>query len=279
MKIYSPISVSDVLEFLEKYKEEGCLLAGGTDLIVKYKEESLPYVSMCDVGKITTLKFIHEEQNSIKIGPLVTHADIIESSLIAAYMPMLADACKTVGSPQIRTRGTIGGNIGTASPAGDTIPALMALGAKLKIASIHGERLVAMKDFFMGPGKTILKANEMIQEIIIPKMKKEDKGFYIKLGARNALAISIVGVAGKIKCKHKTFEKVEVAFGSVGPTVIYKRLKSLERKAFTKKELWNEVQYIKDEVQPINDVRAKAEYRKEMCVHLLYQGLDKIIEY
>lgn len=278
MKIHNPTHISEVLAFLEEHKENGSLLAGGTDLVVKYKDESLPYEFICNILKVEELKFIQEDKNSLKIGPLVTHEEISESSLIHKHMPILRDACKIVGSPQIRNRGTIGGNIGTASPAGDTLPVLTALDASLKIISIEGERIVPIKDFFCGPGKTILKESEMIKEIIVPKMK-EEKGFYTKLGSRNALAISIVGVAAKVKCKDQGFEKVEVAFGSVGPTVIYKRMKELEENNFTKQKLWDRVQYIKEQIYPITDVRATAEYRKEMCANLLYEGLSKILGY
>ncbi|WFD09375.1 FAD binding domain-containing protein [Tepidibacter hydrothermalis] len=278
MKMYSPTEISEVLEFLQEHKESGILLAGGTDLIVKYKEQSLPYDFICNILKVEKLKYIKEDEDSLKIGPLVTHEELMESSLVQKHIPVLRDACKTIGSPQIRNRGTIGGNIGTASPAGDTLPALTALGASLKTISIEEERIVPIKDFFRGPGKTILKENEMIKEIIVPKMK-EEKGFYTKLGSRNALAISITGVAAKVKCKGQGFEKVEVAFGSVGPTVIYKRVKELEKSNFTKQKLWDAVQCIKEQIYPITDVRATAEYRKEMCANLLYEGLNKILDY
>lgn len=278
MKMYSPTEIYEVLVFLQKHKGSGILLAGGTDLIVKYKEQSLAYDFICNILKVEKLKCIKEDEDSLKIGPLVTHEELVESSLVYKHTPILRDACKTIGSPQIRNRGTIGGNIGTASPAGDTLPALTALGASLKIISIEEERIVPIKDFFCGPGKTILKENEMIKEIIVPKMK-EEKGFYTKLGSRNALAISIIGVAAKVKCKDQGFEKVEVALGSVGPTIIYKRMKELERSNFTKQRLWDAVQCIKEQIYPITDVRATAEYRKEMCANLLYEGLSKMLGY
>jgi CO/xanthine dehydrogenase FAD-binding subunit len=277
MKIYNPTDISEVLAFLQEHKGDGSLLAGGTDLVIKYKEESLHYEFICNILNVEGLKFIREDKDNIMIGPLVTHEELIESSLIQKYIPILRDACKTVGSPQIRNRGTIGGNIGTASPAGDTLPALTVLDASLKIISIEGERIVSIKDFFCGPGKTILKENEMIEEIIVPKMK-EEKGFYTKVGARNALAISIVGAAAKVKCRDKGFEKVEVAFGSVGPTVIYKRIKEMEQSYFTKQKLWDMVQSIKEQIHPITDVRATAEYRKEICANILYEGLSKMLD-
>ncbi|GAA0182469.1 xanthine dehydrogenase FAD-binding subunit XdhB [Clostridium sediminicola] len=276
MKIYNPTEISRVLEFLEEHKGNGRLLAGGTDLVVKYKEKAIPYDFICNILKVKELKHIKEDEDSVRIGSLVTHEELVESSLVNKHITILRDACKIVGSPQIRNRGTIGGNIGTASPAGDTLPVLSVLGASLKIISIDGERTVPIRDFFTGPGKTVLKENEMIEEIIVPKMK-EEKGFYTKLGSRNALAISIVGVAAKVKCKDKGFENVEVAFGSVGPTVIYKRIEELEQRNLTKQKLWDYIQSIKENINPITDIRATAEYRKEMSANLLYEGLSEIL--
>lgn len=276
MKIYNATKISDALDFLNEHKENGGLLAGGTDIAVKFKEEVLPYQVMCNIFNLEELKYIKEEEENIRIGSLITHEELAESSLVQQYTSILSDACKKVGSPQTRNRGTIGGNIGTASPAGDTLSVLAALGANLKIISVDSERVVPIREFFIGPGKTVLKQNELIEEIIVPKMKDE-KGFYTKLGLRNALAISVVNVAAKVKCKDNGFERVEVAFGSVGPTVIYKRIQILEESNLSRAKLWEYIQSIKEEISPITDVRATAEYRKQMCANLLFQGLSKFL--
>lgn len=279
MKIYSPASISETIELLDTHGEEACILAGGTDFVVKYKAGVLNYKVSCNIYGIDELRFINECSDRLIIGPLTTHNDIVESNLINKYIPVLSQACKVVGSPQIRNRGTIGGNIGTASPAGDILPSLMVLGADIKIISTKGERTVNIREFFLGPGKTVLKPYEMIKEIIIPKMKDDEKAFYSKLGMRNALAISIAGVAAKVKLKEDRFEKVEVALGSVGPKVIYKRISYLEGEKFDRAELWNRVQCIKNEISPITDVRATSEYRREMIVSLLYQGLKDMMDF
>lgn len=273
MKIYSPVSLSEALAFLEEHKASVCLLGGGTDFVVKYKEGLLKYNVGCNIYGIRELRFIKEIGDKLIIGALSTYRDIIDSPLVKKHIPLLAEACGVVGSPQIRNRGTIGGNIGTASPAGDTIPSLMVLGADLKLVSTQGERIVNIRNFFLGPGKTVLKPNEIITEIIVDKLKMDEGAFYSKLGMRNALAISIVGVAAKVKLSGNQFERVEFAAGSVGPAVIYGRMKSLEMVDLSNKELWDKAQLIKEEINPITDVRATAEYRKEMAASLLYQGL------
>lgn len=277
MKIYNPTSISQAIDLLQEHRNEIRLLAGGTDFVVKYKEGSLDGKAVCNIHGINELRCITESNNYLIIGPLTTHEEIVESSLVNQYAPLLAEACATVGSPQIRNRGTLGGNIGTASPAGDALPPLVVLGAELKIVSAESEKIVSMRDFFSGPGKTILKPNEMITEIIVPKMKAGEKGFYTKLGTRNSLAISIVGVAAKVKVHENVIEKMEVALGSVGPTVIYKRMQDLEGQTLTTKALWDKVQMIKNEISPITDLRATADYRKEMSAALLFQGLNKFV--
>lgn len=273
MKIYRPGSISEALKFLVANGTRACLLAGGTDLAVDFKNGSLNLEACCDISGLDELRFITEYQDTIAIGPLTTHQEIVESALLNKQAPLLAQASATVGSLQIRNRGTIGGNIGTASPAGDTLPALLVLGAQLKVSNCDGERFIKSREFFRGPKKTVLKPGEIITEISFPKLKEGERGFYSKLGARNALAISIVGVAAKLKVTRGIFEKVEVALGSVAPTVHYQRLAYLEGEDLAKRELWNRLQQIKDEVSPITDMRATSHYRKEMAVALLFQEL------
>jgi CO/xanthine dehydrogenase FAD-binding subunit len=273
VNIYSAKSIAEVTNFLQSYGGESLILAGGTDVVVKYKNGSLTKREVCNIYDVRDLRYIKETADSLVIGPLTTHKDLAESKLLHNYAPSLAQAAVSVGSPQIRNRGTIGGNIGTASPAGDTLPALMVLGADIKVISSTGERTVNIRDFFTGPGKTVLKPDELIFEITIPKLVAGEKSFFTKLGARSALAISIASAAARVKSESGVFTSVEVSLGSLAPTVLYQRLTILEGERLPKKELWHRLQFIKDQVSPISDVRASAEYRKQMAVALLFEGL------
>lgn len=280
MKVHNPLNLNELLNFLDKKGEETCLLAGGTDLVGKLKEKSLHCRTICNLQHTDELHFIKEEENYLRIGALTTHREIMTSPLIRQHMPLLAEASATVGSPQIRNKGTIGGNIINASPAADTVPALMVLGAKLQLLSLEGEREVPIKDFFTGPERTDLKSSELLAEITIPKLTEGDLSFYSKLGQRNALAISIVGVAAVAKLSARgIFAQVKIALGSVGPTVICSQrcAQALAGKKFTPEELWETTQIVKEEVNPISDVRASAHYRKEMAAALLYQGLKNTL--
>ncbi|MTI79627.1 MAG: xanthine dehydrogenase family protein subunit M [Firmicutes bacterium] len=276
MNIYSAKSIDDVTSFLQSYGAESIILAGGTDVVVKYKNELLTKREVCDIYGIRDLRYIKETADHLAMGSLTTHKDLAESKLVNNYAPILAQAAASVGSPQIRNRGTIGGNIGTASPAGDTLPALMALGACIKVINSSRERTINIRDFFVGPGKTVLKPDEFIYEITIPKLVDGEKAFFSKLGSRSALAISIASVAAKVKLGRGVFTRVEISLGSLAPTVIYKRLSILEGERLPNKELWNKLQHIKKLVSPINDVRASAEYKNQMAVALLFQGLKDI---
>ncbi|MEG6616007.1 FAD binding domain-containing protein [Peptococcaceae bacterium 1198_IL3148] len=276
MNIYSAKSIAEVTNFLQSYGGESLILAGGTDVVMKYKNGLLKKREVCNTYGIRDLRYIKETADSLAIGPLTTHHDLAESKLVHKYAPPLAQAAVSVGSPQIRNRGTIGGNIGTASPAGDTLPALMVLGADIKLLSSTGERTVNIRDCFTGPGKTVIKPDELIFEINIPKLVEGEQSFFTKLGARSALAISIASAAAKVRLERGVFTSVEVSLGSLAPTVLYQRLTMLEGERLPNKELWHRLQFIKDQVSPISDVRASAEYRKQMAVALLFEGLKDL---
>jgi xanthine dehydrogenase FAD-binding subunit len=276
MKVYNPQSIDEALELLNALGEEVKVLAGGTDLVVHYKQGKIKLDQVCNLSGIEELSYIREKDDELWVGPLVTHAELVNSSLIKQYAGALAQAAALVGSPQIRNKGTIGGNIGTASPAGDTLPALVCLNARLVIENRREKRVVPIRRFFQGPGEHILAYNEVITGIIIPKLKEDHKSGYVKLGARNASAIAIASVAVKARKSQNVLSGVEAAFGSVGPTVLYFSLPVLEGINPTLDGLWDRVQFIRDEVNAITDIRATKEYRQEMAVSLLYRALQSL---
>jgi len=178
---------------------------------------------------------------------------------------------------QIRNRATIGGNIANGSPAGDTTPPLYALGAAIEISSVKTKRVVPIEKFFIGPGKTVLKTNELITAIKIPRL--HNHGFFMRLATRRALAISKVSVAASLILKKSKVESAKIALGAVAPTVIRA---SRTETYLIGKELTSEVieeasGIIKEEARPIDDIRSIAAYRKEMTGVLLARGLESIV--
>ncbi len=266
---YQPAQVEEVLEILDQYKDRARIIAGGTDLILEL-EAGLRVGTevLIDVSRIAGLDQIAlDEDNQIHLGPLVTHNHCVASKLIREYALPLAQACWQVGAPQIRNRGTIAGNLITASPANDTITPLMALGASVVIRSKENERTIRLEDFFKGVRKTLLNDDEMLVEIVFPALQSDkQKGNFYKLGLRRAQAISVINVAAVLDFEDKKVTKAKITLGSVAPTIVH----AVEAEAYLiGKELSVETiskasELTEKAAKPIDDLRGSAEYRKYM---------------
>ncbi len=223
---YKVKNLKEAINLSKKFGKNKRFLAGGTDLIVRLKDNLIKEENIIDIKNIEELKGIKEVEDEIHIGALVTFSEIIESDILKKYSPLIVEASKKVGSPQIRNKGTIGGNICNASPAGDSIPPLFCEDAKFFLESTTGSRIANIEDFFIGPGKTILKEDEILVKIIVKKWKENESGFFNKLGQRNALTIAIASSCIKIKKVNGKIDDIKISLGSVSPTVV--RAKKVE---------------------------------------------------
>lgn len=253
------------------------IVAGCTDVMVAVKAGKLQYKPVIDINHVKEIKKIYEDDKSVYIGSNVTISEIIENNIINRNFKILIDAIKTIGSPQIRNKATLGGNIGNASPSGDSILALNVLDASLILKSSQGGRKVAIKDFITGVGKKDLKNNEFIEYIVIDKKYDSYKSYFEKVGLRNAMVISVASIAVLYKTEDNLVKDIKIAYGAVAPKVI--RIKEAEEyllnKEMNEKNLTETGMIIGRPVTPIDDVRATGEYRKKVCQNLILRLSDK----
>ena len=274
-----PKSLPEVLEILAREGPRARILAGGTDLLVNIQEKLESPELLVDIGELVELKRIEESEGYITIGALATHDKIANSVLLIDHAGHLVAACEDIGSMQIRTRGTIGGNLMTASPAGDTIPPLFTLGAMVYLESIQGRREVPIDDFFLGVKKTIARPDELVWGVNIRRMEEDSFAFWKKLGQRKALAISKVSIAGCIELSGAKVRRARIALGAVSPVVIRATQAEgvLEGRELSGTSIDEAAKVIVTESSAINDIRSTAEYRNEMTGVLLRRGLEEIL--
>lgn len=253
------------------------LFAGGTDLLVKMRSGRVDASRLIGLEQLSELKGISKDKGIIRIGACVTHTELLSSPLIAKHLPVLHQALVTLGSPPIRNMGTIGGNICTASPAGDTLPPLYVLDAGLEIAFANGCRLTPIKDFITAPGKNSLREGEILSAICVKIPAQPNLQRFEKIGQRQSMSCSIASLAALLKVLESgIIESAHLAWGSVGPTVVT----DINIEAFlTGKKLARETISATAEmaalsVAPIDDVRASADYRRLVSGRLLLRLLN-----
>ncbi|MCX6132852.1 MAG: xanthine dehydrogenase family protein subunit M [Ignavibacteriales bacterium] len=193
---YSPRSVAEACNLLTTLGSGTKLLAGGTDLLIEMRKAAEELAgSIVDISRIPALKGIEESGDAIIIRPLATHSEILRSPVVGSFAPLLKTAVSGIGSPQIRNRGTIGGNIMNGAACADTLPPLVALGASVTLQSSTGSREVMLSEFFAKPYVTIAESGEILVEVRFPKLPPGARSSFVKLGRRNALSISRLSVA------------------------------------------------------------------------------------
>ena len=273
-RTFSPNNEMDALELLNDLK--GALpIAGGTNLMVDIHKEKITPRALVDVSRIREWKQIKLVEGVLEIGSLVTHAELEASPLLVGSCKALAMAASLVGSPQIRNRGTLGGNLQSASPAADCVPPLLVFDGILTLVSVSGKREVLVEDFFLGFGKTVLRPNELISKVTL-KVHPDQKSTFLKAGLRRALAISLVNLAVCIEWgKDNRFKKARVALGSVAPRPI--RAKGvetfLEGRSLDFETIKDFSKIMDQEISPITDIRASATYRRDLAKALLEEAL------
>ncbi len=274
---HSVASVGEALELLNQYGQRARIIAGGTDLLLELEHGKRPNVDvMIDITRVKGLDDITQDGEIIRLGALVNHNHVVASELIRARALPLAQASWEVGAPQIRNRATIAGNLITGSSANDTITPLMALGASVVLVSIQGERTVPLSAFYTGLRKNVMQANEMLIGVLVPMMRENERGIFLKLGLRRAQAISVVNVSVIVaQTEEGIVDRATVTLGSVAPTII--RVPSAEEvligKQLKEETIRHAARLAGSTPTPIDDIRSTAEYRSEMVKVLVARAL------
>lgn len=274
-------TVEETLEALAEGGERARIVAGATDLILEIELGVRKGIeTLIDITRIPGLDEIKLDKAGIMhLGPLVTHNDCAAADLVRRHALPLAQASWLVGAPQIRNRSTVAGNLITASPANDTIPALMALGASVVLRSARGERTVALGDFYTGLRKTVMRHDEILVDIHFPALQPDrERGAFIKLALRRAQAISVVSGAVVVRMDGEKVESTAITLGAVKPTIVHAEAAEefLVGKKLDSGTINQAAELALAAAAPIDDVRSSAAYRREMVKVAVRRMLTEI---
>ncbi|MBI4632735.1 MAG: xanthine dehydrogenase family protein subunit M [Deltaproteobacteria bacterium] len=274
--VFLPPDLDRLWNILEE--NPGALLyAGGTDLLVRLRQNPLKPPSLVCLERIEELHGVRERGEEVFIGACATHTGLLADAIIRDNFPVLVKGLACLGSPPIRNMGTIGGNICTASPAGDALPPLYTLDAGLEIRSRNSSRRMALTDFILGPGKTSLQQGEILAGVWLNRHPPFAIHHFEKVGQRNALAISLVSLAALLTVSAPgIIERVRLAWGSVAPTVATSAAVEamLTGRPLSRETMDSAIPLIGDAISPISDTRATARYRRTVAGNLLLRLIE-----
>jgi CO/xanthine dehydrogenase FAD-binding subunit len=261
MDVLTPRSLAEALELKARHPE-ALPIQGGTDVMVSLNFDRARPEVVLNLGEVAELRSWSRENGSSRLGAALTFTEI-ERELATAH-PALAEAARTVGSPQIRNRGTIGGNLGTASPAGDALPPLLVEGGEVELASVRGPRRVPLEEFLVGPKRNVLAGDELIVAVHVEAAGQPQT--FMKVGPRNAMVIAVCSLALVVDRRRG---EIRAAFGSAAPVVPLVRAPLEQADAFPV--------LVAEAATPIDDVRGTAAYRRHALGILTGRALERCL--
>ena len=279
----APKTVDEAVKLLAAHGEKARPLCGGTDLIIQLRAGVRRPEYVVDVKNVQEMRRISfTMQHGLRLGAAVSCIEIYENSDMRKYYPGLTEAAHLIGSLQIQSRASVGGNLCNGSPAADTTPALIALGAKCRVVGPKGERSVAAEDFCTAPGRTVLQPGELLVEFQIPSPAKNSSDAYLRFIPRNEMDIAVVGVgvAVTLDLADERISEARVSLGAVGPTPIFAKEASaaLTGKKIEDAAIERAAQAAIAVASPIDDMRGTAEYRRHIVGVLTRRAAAKAIE-
>ena len=259
MEVLSPRTLEEALR-LKAEHAEAVPIQGGTDVMVELNFDRARPPALLNLNEVAELRAWSRTNGDVWLGAGLTYTELMQKPL-ADTSPALAEAARTVGGPQIRNRGTIGGNLGTASPAGDSLPPLLVSGATVKVASVRGERTLPLEEFLVGVKRNALAADELILGVTVPA--DPGRQTFMKVGPRNAMVIAVVSLALRVD------GELTASYGSAGPVAGVVRAPVDDAASFPER--------VAAAASPIDDVRGTAEYRRHALRVLTKRALDRCL--
>jgi CO/xanthine dehydrogenase FAD-binding subunit len=259
--VLSPHSLEEALR-LKAERPDAVPIAGGTDVMVAINFDRLRPPALLNLNEVRELRGWKRENGTVWLGACLTYTEARQQPL-AGLFPALAEASRTVGSPQIQNRGTIGGNLGTASPAGDALPPLLVAGTEVDVRSVRGRRFVPLHEFLVGPKRNALAEDELIAGVEVGTGTPESRQTFMKVGPRNAMVIAVVSLAVRVD------QELRAAFGSAGPVPKLVRARLGEIDSFPER--------VAEAAAPIDDVRGTAAYRRHALRVLTKRALERCL--
>jgi CO/xanthine dehydrogenase FAD-binding subunit len=274
-ELRAPRDLGEALDVLAGEPGAWRAFAGGTDLMVLFEAGLLAHKKFLSVWKLAELRGVEVASDHVTLGALTTYADVRRDETLRREFPALCDAARETGGPAIQNRGTLGGNIANASPAADSPPALLAYGARLELVSASGSRWIDYADFHTGYRQTVMRPEELIARVRLPRPAPETRSYYRKVGTRRAQAISKVCLSATARVEGGRVREARVALGSVAPTVVRcaRTEELLSERAIDEALIGEARASLAEEIAPIDDLRSTAGYRLRVAQNLLEEFL------
>jgi carbon-monoxide dehydrogenase medium subunit len=276
---HTPSTLQEAFDLLEEHQDDGRPIAGGTALVVLMKQSLLEADHLISLHKLPGLDGIRSEADGLHIGALTHHRDVETSALVRQHSPLLAQAYSQVATVRIRNVATVGGGLAHADPAQDPPPALIVLGAQVRLVSKQGERTIPITDLFTDYYETSIQPGELLTEVIIPRQPGDARTVYKKFLPRTADDYATVAVAATARVENGVARDVRVALGAAGPTPVHATAveQAIEGKAVDAAAVRSAAEAVADQVDPLDDFRGSSEYKRDMAVVFTRRALESVL--
>ncbi|MGH2584856.1 MAG: FAD binding domain-containing protein [Dehalococcoidia bacterium] len=276
---HTPTSLPEALDLLDEHRDDGRPFAGGTALVVLMKQSLVDADHLVSLAGVPGLDGIRAEADGLHIGALTRHREVETSPLVQQMAPLLAEVYRNVATVRIRNAATVGGGLAHADPAQDPPPGLIALDAKVRLVSRHGERVLPVTDLFRDYYETAIEPGELLTEVIVPAPAATAHTVYLKFLPRTADDYATVSVAALAEVEDGVCRRLRVALGAAGPTPVHATAveQALEGRPISRDTVRGAAEAVADAVDPLDDFRGSAGYKRDMAVVFTRRALERVL--